>query len=53
MVKMRVGGASNQSLKNRLLANKGDRLAWKVNGLKPYWFTVTLKPIRKITQFIT
>ncbi len=53
MVKMRVGGASNQSLKNRLLANRGDRLAWKVNGLKPYWFTVTLKPIRKITQFIT
>jgi glycosyltransferase len=53
MVKMRVGGASNQSLKNRLLANKGDRLAWRVNGLKPYWFTVTLKPIRKITQFIT
>lgn len=53
MVKMRVGGASNQSLKNRLLANKGDRMAWKVNGLKPYWFTVTLKPIRKITQFIT
>lgn len=52
MVKMRTGGASNQSIKNRLLANKGDRMAWEINGLKPYWFTLFAKPIRKITQFI-
>lgn len=52
MVKMRTGGASNQSLRNRLLANKGDRLAWEINGLKPYWFTLFAKPLRKITQFI-
>ncbi|MDP1842551.1 MAG: glycosyltransferase family 2 protein [Sediminibacterium sp.] len=52
MVKMRTGGASNQSIGNRLLANKGDRLAWKINGLTPYWFTLFAKPIRKISQFI-
>lgn len=52
MVKMRTGGASNQSIRNRILANKGDRMAWKINGLKPYWFTLYAKPIRKITQFI-
>jgi glycosyltransferase involved in cell wall biosynthesis len=52
IVKMRVGGVSNASLRNRLRANKEDRLAWKLNGLKPYFFTLYLKPLRKITQFI-
>jgi glycosyltransferase involved in cell wall biosynthesis len=52
MVKMRVGGMSNASLNNRLRANKEDRLAWKLNGLKPNFFTLYLKPLRKIHQFI-
>lgn len=52
LVKMRAGGMSNASVRNRLRANSEDRLAWKINGLKPYFFTLTLKPIRKITQFI-
>jgi glycosyltransferase involved in cell wall biosynthesis len=52
LVKMRAGGMSNASLKNRLRANKEDRMAWKINGLKPYFFTLYLKPIRKIFQFI-
>ncbi|OQP66877.1 glycosyl transferase [Niastella vici] len=51
LVKMRVGGMSNASLKNRLRANKEDEMAWKLNGLKPYFFTTWLKPIRKILQF--
>jgi len=51
-VKMRVGGKSNISLKNRLFANAEDRKAWQVNGLKPYFFTLYLKPLRKIFQFI-
>jgi len=50
LVKMRTGGVSNVSLKNRLIANRNDRLAWKVNGLKPYPFTLILKPIIKIRQ---
>ena len=52
IVKMRAGGMSNASLRNRLRANREDRLAWKLNGLKPYFFTLYLKPLRKITQFI-
>jgi len=51
IVKMRVGGQSNASVKNRVKANNEDRLAWKINQLKPYFFTLTLKPLRKITQF--
>ncbi len=52
LVKMRVGGMSNTSLKNRLRAHREDRIAWKLNELKPYFFTLPLKPLRKIFQFI-
>lgn len=50
-VKMRVGGMSNASLKNRLNANKEDRRAWKINNIKPKWYTIYAKPISKIKQF--
>lgn len=52
LVKMRTGGKSNVSLKNRLIANRFDRKAWKVNGLRPYPWTLTLKPLRKIGQYV-
>ncbi len=52
IVKMRVGGVSTGTLANRIKANKKDRLAWKVNGLEPHFFTLYLKPIRKIGQFL-
>jgi glycosyltransferase len=52
IVRMRAGGMSNASLGNRLRANKEDRLAWKLNGLEPYFFTLYIKPLRKIHQFI-
>jgi glycosyltransferase len=52
IVHMRIGGASNKNLIHRIHANKNDRLAWKFNQIKPYWFTLYLKPLRKITQFI-
>lgn len=51
IVKMRAGGMSNASLKNRIRANKEDRLAWKINELQPYFFTLLFKPLRKIFQF--
>jgi glycosyltransferase involved in cell wall biosynthesis len=51
LVKMRAGGVSNASLKNRFRANKEDAMAWKLNGLKPYFFTMWLKPLRKVFQF--
>lgn len=52
MIKMRIGGVSNQSILNRIRANKSDRKAWIVNELKPYFFTLWLKPIRKVMQFV-
>jgi glycosyltransferase len=52
IVRMRTGGMSNASLWNRLRANKEDRAAWKLNGLKPYFFTLYLKPLLKIHQFL-
>lgn len=51
-VKMRVGGQSNVTLKNRINANKEDRKAWKINNLKPRFYTLWLKPLRKIFQYL-
>jgi glycosyltransferase involved in cell wall biosynthesis len=50
IIKMRVGGKSNVSIKNRLRANSEDRKAWKINGLKPHFYTLYAKPLRKIIQ---
>lgn len=52
IVKMRVGGVSNASLKNRIKANQEDRKAWEVNGLKPHAFTLIFKPLSKLLQFV-
>lgn len=52
IVKMRYGGRSTRSIKNRVVANREDRMAWRLNGLKPYFFTLTLKPLRKLNQYI-
>lgn len=49
---MRAGGVSNASLKNRIRANKEDRRAWKMNGIKPRWYTLYAKPLSKIVQWI-
>lgn len=51
LVKMRVGGESNRSLKNRIRANKEDFMAWKKNNLHPHFYTRFLKPLRKLPQF--
>jgi glycosyltransferase involved in cell wall biosynthesis len=48
---MKTGGASNVSWKQRIKANRQDRMSWKINGLQPKWYTLWLKPLRKITQF--
>jgi hypothetical protein len=52
LVKMRTGGLSNASLKNRIRANLMDRKAWKVNGLKPKPWTLWMKPISKVGQWL-
>ncbi|MCI5055060.1 MAG: glycosyltransferase [Flavobacteriales bacterium] len=52
LVHMRNGGVSNENFSNRVLANKEDRKAWEINGLKPNLLTLYLKPIRKIKQLL-
>lgn len=52
ITKMRVGGQSNVTLKNRIRANKEDRRAWELNGLKPGTLTMIRKPLSKLKQFI-
>jgi glycosyltransferase len=52
LVKMRTGGVSSNSWGGRLKANLEDRMAWKINNLEPYFFTLYLKPFRKLFQFI-
>ena len=51
LVHMRSGGASNASLAARIEANRMDRKAWRVNGLKPYPWTTIAKPLRKMGQW--
>lgn len=53
LVKMRVGGKSNRTLLNRIKANREDKKAWLMNGLKPGMFTFILKPLSKIGQFFS
>jgi len=51
LVKMRIGGKGNNSLKQRLIANREDKKAWEMNEVKPGLFTFLLKPLRKLHQF--
>lgn len=50
-VRMRVGGASNINLKQRLRANRRDYLAMKRNGIPLAFIASVLKPLLKIGQF--
>lgn len=52
LVRMRLGGQSNVSLANRLEANREDRKAWEMNGLKPGRLTLIRKPLSKVLQFL-
>jgi len=52
MVKMRLGGATNKSLKNILNGNKEILSSWKANGLKAPFFLMPLRIVKRLTQFI-
>ncbi len=49
---MSVGGASSGSWRARLEALRNDRRAWKVNGLTPRTYSILLKKLRKIPQYL-
>jgi hypothetical protein len=51
ITQMKTGGASNVTWEQRWKANQQDRLSWQMNGLTPKWYTLWLKPLRKIFQF--
>jgi glycosyltransferase involved in cell wall biosynthesis len=51
-VKMLTGGVSNKSLMNRIKAWRNDYRAMRNNGIIFPCFSVILKPLRKITQFM-
>ncbi|MCU0334000.1 MAG: glycosyltransferase [Chitinophagaceae bacterium] len=51
MVKMRMGGESNKSLRNRKRSYFENFEAWRVNGIRPYFFTIWFKILRKVFQF--
>jgi glycosyltransferase len=52
LVRMRVGGMSNASLRQRMHAHLMDWKAWQVNGLIPCPWTLPMKPLRKLHQWI-
>ena len=52
LVRMRMGGASNRSLGNLIRKTSEDYRAWKTNGLKRKFYTIPLKNISKLPQFI-
>lgn len=52
LVHMRSGGTSNRSIRNRVRAHLEDYRAWSFNGIKPMWYTIILKPIRKVLQYL-
>jgi glycosyltransferase involved in cell wall biosynthesis len=52
LVHMRVGGISNRGLKNILLKSREDLLAWKLNHLNSSFYTIPMKNLLKIPQFI-
>jgi glycosyltransferase involved in cell wall biosynthesis len=51
IVKMRMGGVSNVSFFVKLKANLEDKMAWRMNGMKPKVTTMLMKPLRKIKQY--
>jgi len=51
LTKMRVGGQSNVSIKNRIKANLEDRKAWEMNGMSAGALTLIRKPLSKVSQF--
>jgi glycosyltransferase involved in cell wall biosynthesis len=52
LVHMRSGGMSNRSFSHRIKAHMEDYKAWRINGGSPHWYTMVLKPLRKVFQYM-
>ena len=53
ITKMRVGGASNRSLKNLILKTREDYKAAKTNNISSPFFAIGLKNLSKIPQWLS
>jgi glycosyltransferase len=53
LVRMRIGGMSNNNLKSRFRANRRDYLAMKKNSIPFPFFVSILKPLIKLPQYFT
>ena len=51
LVKMRLGGVSNRSVRHMIRKSWEDYRAWQVNRLRPSLFTIAVKNLRKLPQF--
>ncbi|MES2590483.1 MAG: glycosyltransferase family 2 protein [Bacteroidota bacterium] len=51
-VKMRLGGATNKSIKNIINGNKEILKAWKNNGLKPPLTLMIIRILKRLVQFV-
>ena len=49
---MEAGGTSNNGIQSRMVAFHNDSLAWEMNNLKYSKFTILLKKLRKLPQFL-
>jgi glycosyltransferase len=52
LVKMRMGGISNRSVKDLWLKSREDYKAWKINQLTGSILTIPLKNLSKLPQFL-
>ena len=52
LVRMRMGGASNKSIKNIIQGNKEIHRSWKLNGLSFPGKLLLVRPIKKIAQYL-
>jgi glycosyltransferase involved in cell wall biosynthesis len=52
LVKMRMGGVSNRSIRNLITKSSEDYLAWKINKLGGGLLIILLKNLSKFPQFI-
>lgn len=52
IIKMRLGGATNQSLSNVVAQNKEILQSWRNNGLHAPFYLMPLRIFKRLTQFI-
>jgi len=52
MVYMNVGGKSNKNLNSRIDAIFDNKIAWNVNNIRPHFYTLIFKRLRKMPQYI-